>query len=794
MPKRDIQDPSLEELDYEDTSESEYESSEDDRLDAERTLEEDIMWKQRALDVLGATLEAKFTKYQSKRSSKEQEWVSVLLQYNSNVLTSKEKGKMPQGGTSRKPPSANITRSRVDLAISRMRDIQFPLGGDYNFKIRAMIDPEVEQQINSTEEMLPPGMQSDPSQQFPADMQNQMMPPQPQMPQPGSVGMEAQTFIAEEHEKAFRMETKIRNQLSATKYGKRARSAMRDWALLGTGILKGPCPALTKKKFYNHYEDSEGGIQSELEVDLVDMPAVYCVDPRFFYPDYTALDPEDMEDCFEVHPMSRKQLIELADNPSFMRSRIRELIRMDPDGNRLESSLGLLHGSDSESDFSTRYLVKEYHGPVPKDTLVMLGEIDHEDEEDDLIQYYGEVWECQGKVIRVSLSPLDGDDSLPYHIAVWAKDDGSLFGHGMAYLMADQQRVVDATWKMLLDNAGLSAGPQIVLNKEAVEPANDKWELESMKIWYMTEYGGDVRSAFQFVDIPNNQQSLMNVIESAMQFADIESQTPMIQAHTEPQANVPAMNMGMVMTEANVHQRELSQHWDDNMTIPLVTRLVHYNIQYSSDGGIKGDFQVDVGGATERIDNQILAQDIERILATASQDPSYQMQIKPEEAFRRWVAATRAGPELLRTKEEVEKFMAEQEAAAQNAPPDPETIRAQAVMQREEARAAELQAKQQLESQKMQLDQQKHYMDMQMQIMQMKMKRAELMMRAREKELDLQIAMLQAEGKKELDIAKIQAQLQDSRENRSLQEYLKELDYEKFERELEVKRTEGTGI
>lgn len=797
MPKMDIQDPTLEEeLLVPEGEEEEVSASR--KYEMERELEEEVRRKRHALDTLGATLEAKFTKYKSKRSCKEQEWVSVLLQYNSNhLVTTQEKGKLPQGRNTKKDPPANITRSRADLAVSRMRDIQFPLGGDYNFKIGALIDPELEEQVSNQAPMAPEQSQMPPQPMGPPGQQPGMvpaMPGQPPQQQAPTQGDQANELIREEHEKSFRMETLVRNQLAVANYGKKARNAMRDWAILGTGILKGPVITTKKQKFYEHYEDSEGGIQSELKSEPEDMPDVYCVDPRFFYPDYTALEPEEMEDCFEVHPYTRKDLIKLSEDSSFMKNQIREVLRNEPDGNTLDAGVGGLFGSDSNIDFSTRYLVKEYHGPIPKDILVSLGQIEEWEEEDELIQYYGEAWVCQNQIIRISLSPLDGDDSLPYQIAIWAKDDGSLFGHGMPYLMADQQKVVNATWKMLLDNAGLSAGPQIVLNKEAVEPANDKWELEPMKIWYMTEYGTDVRSAFQFVDVPNNQQSLMNVIESAMQFADIESQTPMIQAHTEPQANVPAMNMGMVMAEANVHQRELSQHWDDYMTIPLISRWVHYNMQYSDDPGIKGNFEVKVGGATERIDNQILAQDIERILSTAASNPAYQLQIREDEAFRRWVAATRAGPELLRSKAEVERAIAEQEQAAANAPPDPETIRAQAVAAREEARQAELQSKQQMEQAKMQFEQQKVQAEMQMQQMQLQMERAKLLMQAREKELELQIALVQASEKREVDLAKIQAQVNDSERSREFQREMEELKLDKFQMELDVKRETGTGI
>lgn len=802
MPANNIQDPSrlakqLEEIESraleEDMSQDEIEDLKQEVRDKSRDREDALM-------DLGAQLDAEFNKFRSNRSEKESEWISVLVQYNRKTHHHKEKGKMPNRhhGHSAKP-GINITRSRTTLAIERLQDIQFPLGGDYNFHIDANLDPEVEKQLNNNEpapqEEIPFGMNPDPSQQFGQDLQAQQppSPDQQQPPQQPTVGEQARQILNEEQEKAFRMESLIKGQLSATKYGKRARAAMRYWAILGTAILKGPVLERRKEKFYEHFEDSDGGLQSEVSIELSDVPAVHCVDPRFFYPD-TSLEVEDMEKAYELHPMSKKQLIKLSDDPAFMKNKIREVLENDPDGNSLGNSEGLFHGSETDPDFSEKYLVKEYHGPIDKEVLERLGEISKLEKEDKLKEFYGSVWVVQGRVIRLSLPLIDGDDALPYNVAIWEKDDGSIFGHGMPYMMADQQRVVHATWEMLLDNAGLSAGPQIVLNKEAIEPANGKWEMESMKIWYMTEFGGDVRTAFQFVDIPNNQQSLMNVIESAMQFADIESQSPMIQAHTEPQANVPAMNMGMVLTEANVHQRELSQHWDDNVTIPLINRFIHFNIQHSDDAKIKGNLKASVGGATERIDNQILAQDIERILSMAAQNPKYMLQIKEDEAFRRWVAATRAGPELLRSAEEVEIEIQQQEQAAANAPPDPETIRAQAVAAREEARQAELQAKQQLEQQELQFKQQQMQLDAQLKQAEMQLKRAELLAKARQSELELQIAILQSEMKADVDFAKISKDLDIEESRQELQRQLKAIDLEQFNTEIEVKRQEGSGI
>jgi len=754
--------------------------------------EENRLNKVRALEVLGQQLEAKFGKYLSKRTEKEQEWAKALLQYNGVSESLKEKGKMAEPLSARRIPKPNITRSPTNLAVSRMRDIQFPLGGDYNFTIEALIDPELEEIAADAAiaQQQPQVPIEDPNAPLPPDQAIQLQQPPQEQNQVATIESE----INEEREKALRMQTLIRNQLSISRYGKKARQAMRDWAILGTGILKGPEEEVKNSKMYNHYEDSDGGLQSDLVIERITMPEVYCVDPRLFYPDPGALMPEDIEDCFEVHPMGKRDLIRLANNPQYLTSNIKVAIMMEPDGNRLQSTSGLFTSRNGDADFSNKYLVKEYHGALPKDVLHMMGYISREEKDDQLKEYFGKVFVVRGVVIRVSMALLDGDDTIPYHLAVWEQDDASVFGTGMPYMRADQQRVVESTYAMLLDNAGLSAGPQIVVNRDAIEPANGKWEIESMKIWYMTEYATDVNGAFQFVNIPNNQASLMNIIDSAMQFADIESQSPMIQAHTEPQANVPAMNMGMVLTEANVHQRELSQHWDDNMTIPLINRWVHYNMQYSDDPGIKGNFKVSVGGATERIDNQILAQDIERILAMASQKPEYMVQINEAEAFRRWVAATRAGPMLLRSSREVDKKMQEQQEAQASAAPDPQMVQAQAVMMREESRQQEMQAKLQIEQQNAQVKLQLSTAELELRKMELQLKVAELQARQLEKQMELQTAMLTFQRKEDLDLRKMDFDFNIEESRQDLARELKSIDVDKFNTELAVKLTEGSGI
>jgi hypothetical protein len=300
-------------------------------------------------------------------------------------------------------------------------------------------------------------------------------------------------------------------------------------------------------------------------------------------------------------------------------------------------------------------VVKEYHGPLSKETLLALGKITEDEEQDTLVTHEGEVWFCQGQMIRMSLSHIEGDDELPYAATVWEPDESSFFGHGVPYLMRDAQHVVNSSWLMLLDNAGLTSGPQIVLNKEMIEPANpsEGWEIAPMKVWFLTEYGADVREAMQFVDIPARLEDLSSITQMAMQFADIESSTPLMDQGEMPSGNNTTSGIAMVMSASNIVQKRASRGWDDNVNIKIANRIYHFLMQYDPDDDIKGDFEVKVGGATDHIDSQLKSQDIERVLSLAQSNEEFMLNVDDNAAFRQWVATTRAG-DILRSPEEAE--------------------------------------------------------------------------------------------------------------------------------------------
>ena len=747
--------------------EEDEEDLEEDTEEVRDSLKQESALFNETLTLVGSKLETEFKDFSKRRGRKEREWIQAMIQYNDSYADKNDKDQIEGNSTPFiRKPKINTTAHKCNMAIARMMDIQFPLGGDFNFHLDPPADPFLEGMIGD----------DTPVQNHPEY----------------SKGEVAKASLMERIDSAKRMQMLIQNQLTRCQYSRQAKSAITDWVILGTAVIKGPVLKQYKNRSYQNFEDSEGGLQSQKLVDMSTEPSAEYVDLRFFYPDPDVLLSEQLTKAYEIKFADRTEFIKLSKNPAFMKNRIKNVLEKKPDGQNNGDVFDINGIFSTDYSLRDKYIVKIYNGPLPEELYPYL-EMDI-DPEESLFEVFGEVWMVQGEIIRVSVSPLDEDDRIPYHIVVWEKDFSSLMGHGMPWKMRHQAHVINATWQMVLDNAGLSAGPQVALNKEMVEPANGKWDVEPFKLWWLTEYGARIQDAVQFTNVPNNQQPLTQIIDMAMMFADIESDTPMIAQNMMPQANNNTSHTALVMTEANVTQRELSMAWDNNITVPMIERFYDYNMQYSSDPKIKGDYEVHVGAATQRIDNQIIAQDIERILAMAEADPMYKVQIDPQAAFRKWASSTRVGPEILRSPGDVEEEIRRMEEQAAEAGPPADQVRAEAAMLREQTRAQQLEADMQLQQAAAEQDRLNQELERELKVLKMEMQEREIAFEQWKLEQERQLMLIQMADKRDTTLAQLMKDMDVATMNNETARINKQIDLAKFNKQAELKAQYGTGV
>jgi hypothetical protein len=600
--------------------------TEEQMAEVERELAKEDDRIKDALNSLATSIESRFFQRASRRKAKETEWRKAMELYLGNLS-------LPSFVDSDRPfseikdpsnrPYYNLVANKCEIAIAQSVDMQFA-GGEKNWSLSASVEA------------------ADPA----------------------------------ELEKKRRMEETIESQLESCGWGRKCRRAIEDRVILGTGVVKGP---VNTGKLYSKYEPLQGTDMWVPKPSVDKSPSIEWVNPWFFFPDDTVNAFDKVGDTIEVHPSSILDLRRWKSHPGFIPEAIDDALKTAPEEYMLATYTDYAHITDSNPYlFKEKYMVLEYHGPISADELDRLS-VERPAYDPMNNEYYGEVWVAGGQVIRIELENIEASFEVPYAVSTWKKDPSSIFGFGSPLLMKDSQRVARETWRMILDNASLSSGPQIAMHRTFVEPANGSWVLHPNKAWNLLDSSVDVEKAIQFFDVPNTVASLIPILDMARSMAEEESMTPMIAGGLQGADTQESATGQLLMKEASTTVLDfLSEDWDDNVTEKVIRRMYGWNMQYNPDPNIKGNFSVDVRTAAEFKNKQIYIRDLERLSMELKQDPEAAMMINRDELFRkRLQAMTLPYSSIVKSEQEVAAL--KEEAANQ---PNPDMMKIQVEMER----------------------------------------------------------------------------------------------------------------
>lgn len=497
------------------------------------------------------------------------------------------------------------------------------------------------------------------------------------------------------------MREEIRDQLGQAQYSIKARQIIHDSCKMGVGIMKGPIIETKTVRRYQQVTASNdevpdsGGTPKrywKMVTSQDPRPGWERVDPWNYFPDMSARTIEEAEFHFERHQMNRKKLQRLARVPGFNKDAIRTLLGGSPQDPIPDYLTKLRDISDGPTfDLNQKYQVWEYHGPLDAHELKILAfatlegddledEMDSLEEMDPLDERDAVVWFCQGMVIKYGPALLETGDPL-YSAFSFEQDDSSPFGFGVPFLMRDSQAAMNAAWRMTMDNAGLSVGPQIVVNRELVTPADGKWELSPRKVWLQHKNLPFPTKAFEAFSIDSRQNELANIIEMSQRFADDETNMPMIaQGEQGAGARNTGMGMSILMNSVNVVFRRVVKNFDDYLTVPNIRRQYDWNMAFNPKEMIKGDFEIAARGSSVLLVRELQAQNLMSMVSNFSDHPIFGDRMKKDAMFRKLLQA-----HMLPTKElyksDAEIQAEEKERAAQPPPPDPEMIKLETQLQ-----------------------------------------------------------------------------------------------------------------
>ena len=109
-------------------------------------------------------------------------------------------------------------------------------------------------------------------------------------------------------------------------------------------------------------------------------------------------------------------------------------------------------------------------------------------------------------VIRAQFNPLEKSGNLPYRVFCWSRRAGFWAGVGIAEQISVPQRMVNAGTRTWLNNAGVSAGVQPIVDDSKIAPSdNSRGNRRRHQLWVTTPEGAgaDIRQVMAAIAIPN---------------------------------------------------------------------------------------------------------------------------------------------------------------------------------------------------------------------------------------------------------------------------------------------------
>lgn len=707
-----------------------------------------------ALESYGGELKSLLTEHLKQRQPIVKRWTSDMYQYRNRYET--------EGGGKSKV-FVGYTRSKTDSWVAQMTDMLFP-SDDKNYGISPTPVPSIANVAKQQDS-------ADPMTQ--AQINN------------------ARAIMQQAKERAEAMEKLIDDQLLECDYAREARLCLHYAAVLGTGILRAPVVDIVDEKKWSEGELGEWGVS----VNPKTIPVARLVLPWDFVPDMSAATLKDCQFVFERSFLTKRQLQNLARNPYYLAKEVERLVETEPkethtSGSDLDGyvdSLRSLSGLEKITN-DKRYEIWTYHGGIPLSVLENANQSLAEDQRIEITEAQKEsgaeisgviVMAGNGKILSVNLNPLDNEE-FPYSVYVCEPDVASLFGFGIPYLCRDSQEILNTAWRGMIDNGVMTIGSQVAVNNSVLSPVDGSWELTPNKVWRTTERASvnsqtEIQRAFGIFSFPSHQQEFANMIQLAKSFMDEESGLPMIAQGEQGQVTPTLGGMSMLMNAANAVRRRQVKEWDDAVTKPLIRRFYEYNMMMSEDPNIKGDMQVVARGTSALLVKETQTAQIIDIFQKFGQHPQLVHAFDWYDGAKTLMQSMSMGAQtMLISRDEYEQKLQQMQQAAAEQPQDPELLKVQ--MQVEMA--------QQKQQHEMQIEQMKMQHEMQLAQMKLAVQEKELELKMMEVSARQQYQQEQMQQTRELNRAKLSADLQVKTSEQAL-------NMEKFKTEIALKQ-QGT--
>lgn len=531
-----------------------------------------------------------FESSEAARKHIEYGWIEALKRYKGIY----EEDFLRKISPNRSHAFVRVTRTKVKTVDSRLADLLFPANGDKNWEIAPTPLPEMSENKKKAIVQL---YEQETKQQITPEMLDMLI-------------------QQEAAKQAKKMSKVISDQLIELRYRDIMKNVIHSGNVYGTGILKGPLAAITEnKQYYKHIDDNAKERWLLKDYNKV-VPFAEYVRIWDIYPDMEATDFRDCRYIVQRRKMNKHDLLALAKRSDFSSDVIYKYIANNPEGRyekkdfeiQLQTMGDIISDSSAGAEKSRKYELLEFWGFVDAKLLETWG-VEIPEEKKGMVDIPANVWVLGDKVIKAILHPLEGI-RWPYYVYYYDKDETSIFGEGIPSIMKDMQELTNSAFRAMLDNAAISAGPQIEINEDLLSEDEDPREIHPFKVWLRTGQGADAANpCIRVLSHPSFTPEFERMLNMFANYSDEITTIPRYMwGDTSGGAGRTSSGLSMLMGSANMAIKDQVKNFDDGITTPFIAAMYHWNMQFNNDEDIKGDYAVVARGSASLIAKEMYTQ------------------------------------------------------------------------------------------------------------------------------------------------------------------------------------------
>lgn len=686
------------------------------------------------LEELGRDLEAKKDECIAWRSTTEHMWIDAERQYMDGITPLAEtKGNDYSTTEPYIRAVDNITRTNTKAITARAQNMLFPtFEKNFDLEVSAKAKARMKEEIMAA--LAERGINPDKAQ--------------------SQIDASFSERVRREEVKVDNLERMISDILASSSYSKHGRDCLDDGVTYGTGIIEGPFSKIVMR-------DRFDPITHSMVMDVTVEQSVQRVDPWNFFPQ-PSRHIRECEYAFVLHLMTKTQVKALADQADigFDPEQIRLVLEKGSELGKLGVSPMSTRGGQDGKILKDRFPIWKYVGPVPDKCLKYFG-IDEKDELSPPV--CGEMWFCNGIVIRAAVSITKTSNTLPFYIWNFESNPDSLFGYGVPHIIRMDQQSANITWSAAQLNAMMSAAPIYGVVKEMIE-AQGSGQIDlrlTRPQTVLLNNTNDVRSAISAFVTPSNISHSLEIFDRAKANANEHTMLPAFIQGGNTQSVTTSSGMALMMNDSNIVQKQMAASWDDEVTLRLLPKMIAAVLDGCTDDSIICDADVIPKGASHLLVKDMRLQHNMTLLAMAD-NPNNAPYLNRERLLKAIISdLDQPSDTVLNSKEETDQIMASTQQQ-----PNPEVMK------------LELQAKEQ--EMKLQSDREQRAFEMQREIIRQK---GAIYVA----QLNHDAAMAKAAADERVSIEEVRSKLMISERDGQVQGFLKSLDLEHKREESAIK-------